>query len=246
MNCVVIILMTIFHSDKLELHFADKLFEEGKYRNALIEYERLNFFVPDLYYQYQIGLCYERLGKLKKAAMIFDELGDPAQHDLVRIYIKLGEYSLARFVCENMESGGELIGWLYILEGRWDDGAQVFGALKMSSLESATLGGKELTYKSEPLAHLLSGFIPGMGEIYAGKLWDGVFTFLFNTIIGGLAVKSFKANKYLDGGLITIFLWNRFYWGGVENAIMSARKYNKDLKAQYIKSLKEKYKFPFE
>lgn len=225
-------------------YFADKLFDEGKYKSAIVEYERLNFFYPDSHFQYRIGVCYQKLGNLDKAAAVFGELGAIASMELINTYIELGGYSLARFAAEDLNGGENLIAWLYTMEGRWDEGAQVFENIGKNDLKSAVLQGKTLPYKSERLAHLFSTIVPGMGEIYAKKFVAGIITFSLNAITGCFAVKSVREHRYLDGTLITIFFWNRFYSGGIENARNAVRGYNKNLKDRYIKHIKEKYKSP--
>lgn len=225
-------------------YFADKLFIEGKYKSAITEYERLNFFAPTTYFKYQIGMCYWKLGELgcssalEHAALIFKELDSLSQ--LVQVYIELGEYSLARFVCEDLDKN--LVGWIYIVEGRWEEAAQTFDN---EELRTVAFKGNELPYKSEKLATIMSIVIPGMGEIYANHWMDGILTFAFNTISAVFAIKAFKKCDYVTTGLITSFLWHRFYSGGIENAIKLVKEYNNELKKDFIEKVKKKYNYPF-
>ncbi|PIP11666.1 MAG: hypothetical protein COT45_03885 [bacterium (Candidatus Stahlbacteria) CG08_land_8_20_14_0_20_40_26] len=57
----------------------------------------------------------------------------------------------------------------------------------------------------------------------------------------GLSIKSFIDHRYLDGVLVTLFLWSRFYHGGIENAGKAVYKYNEEKKSAYIEEMIEKY-----
>ncbi|MDD5529305.1 MAG: tetratricopeptide repeat protein [bacterium] len=217
--------------------FADTLFNEGKYDNAILEYKRLNFFAPDSHSQYRIGQCYEKAGDLKNAVRYYEKAGSCAYYDLIGAHLKSGDYSSARFVCDDLINGKELRGWIYILEDNYDDASECF---EDSEFKQKTNQFKLLPYKSEDKAVLLSTFIPGSGEFYTHNFKNGLLTLLFNGITGVLAVKSFHEHRYLDGTLITMLLWNRFYEGGMKNALTSVTKYNEILKQKHLKEL-EKY-----
>lgn len=236
------LLLVICITDEAEasryIGFGDKLFKDGKYDNALIEYKRANFFIPDSLVQYQIGMCYWKLGRLEEAANVFKELG--AISELVQVYVELGEYSLARFVCEDRDKNLE--GWVYLVEGRWEEAAQSF---ETEDLKAVSLRGKLLPYKSEKKALLLSIIVPGLGEVYSKNFLGGVLTFSLNVVSGWYAIKSFRVNDYVSGGLITTFLGHRFYIGGIQSAVKSAKSYNDKIKERYIKEAMYKYKCPF-
>jgi len=92
-------------------------------------------------------------------------------------------------------------------------------------------------------AQILSSFLPGLGEIYAGEPISGVFTLALNLVFGGLTVKSFVENRPLDGVLISLFLWSRFYQGGIEIAGRSAHRFNEEEKQTFIRGIQNKYGF---
>lgn len=217
------------------LCFADTLFEQGNYRPALTEYKRLNFFSPTPSFNRQIGLCYEKLENLENAIEFFEKA--KSNSDLLRTYLKQKDYSTARFICEDIPNGKEITGWIYIMENRWDDAISSFSGGN-NELKKMAIKGKNLPYKSETSASILSAIIPGTGEMYSHGWIDGLLTFSLNTITGGLAIKSFTDKHLVDGTLITVFLWNRFYFGGIENARKNAIKYNEQLKQNYLNQLK--------
>ena len=194
---------------------ADSLFDNRNYKNALIEYERLDFFSPDEEWKYKKGLCYANLGRLKESARLFESIGK--NRELIKTYILMEEYPLAEYECKKINDK-ELLGWVKLLVHPPSE-------------------------KNVIKAQILSSIIPGMGEIYAAKPIQGIFTLGLNLLFGGLSIKSFADHRYLDGTLITLFLWSRFYHGGIENAGKEVYRYNEERRNIYLKEIKEKYGF---
>ncbi|MBI4723184.1 MAG: hypothetical protein HY769_09380 [Candidatus Stahlbacteria bacterium] len=232
------LILAIFISIDLQAEFADKLFNEGRYSEATIEYERLNFFTPTPYFKYQIGMCYWKMGNLESAAIIFKDLD--SLYQLTNVYVALGEYSLARFAVEDADKN--LAGWIYMIEGRWAEAEQGF---EKEELKKVAQEAKQLQYKSENMATILSVCLPGMGELYSKKWLNGSLTFMLTALAGVYAVKSFSTQDYVSGILISNFFLFRFYQGGIENAKRSAVEYNKSIKEQYLKKVMKEYNYPF-
>ena len=122
------------------------------------------------------------------------------------------------------------------MEDRWNDAVSSFSNDKLKEL---AVKGKNLPYKSANTAMLFSVIIPGTGEFYSHRWFNGLLIFSLNAVIGGWAIKSFTDKRWVDGTLITSLLWNRFYLGGIENARKSAVKYNKQLKEDYLNGLED-------
>lgn len=219
--------------------FGDVLFKEGKYDRAVVEYERINLFSPSPEVQEKIGMCYWKMGNLERAATVVKELED--MRKLVQLYVEMGEYSLARFVVEEQDKNLE--GWIYLIEGKWEDAA---GSFESEDLKKVALRGKLLPYKSDRKALLLSIVVPGLGEVYARNFLGGAITFGLNGISMGYGIKCFRDQDYITGGLVTSFFFYRFYLGGLQSAVRSVRDYNKRVKERYIKEMSSKYRCPFE
>lgn len=224
-------------------YFADTLFNNGDYGTAMLEYKRLNLFYPAPalagqvnHFKYQIGKCYEKTGDYENAVKYYQEAG--ANKDLIRIYLRLEDYSSASFICEDLNDS-KITGWVYLMESSYDEASKCFEESGDKEIQQAAIKCKTLPYKSITTAELISVLIPGSGEAYAGNWKSGLVTLLLNGITGGLAVKSFVDHRYLDGTLITCLFWNRFYNGGIMNAGVSASKYNELLKQRYLNSIKD-------
>lgn len=219
--------------------FADELYSQEDYSSAINEYERLDFFLPAPYPKYRIGMCHWRLGELDRAASLFRDID--SRTELIRVYFELGEYSLARFACEDTDKNQA--GWIYMIEGRWDEAEHIF---EEQTLKSIALAATELPYKSEGLALLLSAIVPGSGEFYAGKLVSGILTLGLNAMTGVCAVNSFRRGEYVTAGLVSSFLWHRFYHGGIVNARKSVMTYNENLTRYYVREAAKKHPCPFD
>lgn len=222
-----------------EYSFGDELFSRANYSSAITEYERLDFFSPSPYLKYQIGMCYWRLGKLDRAASQFRDLD--SRIELTRVYLELGEYSLARFACEDTDKNQA--GWIYMIEGRWEEAEQIF---EEQPMKSAALAGTELPYKSQAFASVLSAIVPGSGEFYARKWVPGILTLGLTAVTGILAIDSFRKGEHVTGALISSFLWHRFYNGGIVNAGKSVMAHNEDLTRSYVREAAEKHSCPFD
>lgn len=196
-------------------NIADSLLEEGKYKKALIEYERLDFFAPCTSWKYKKALCYRELGRYHEAVRLFESL--EKDRELIKTYILMGEYRLAQY--ESKKIGNQELA---------DDLSLLIDFSPQKDIRRA---------------QILSSIVPGLGEIYAGRPWHGLFTFSLNLLSAGLAVQSFARRRYLDGILISGFLWSRFYQGGIENAAREASKYNEEKKNAYLKEIAKRYGF---
>jgi len=221
MTILLLYFVTILTSSS---NFADSLFEIGDYRNALIEYERLDFFSPSNEWKYKKGICYR---------------------ELVITYILLGDYSLAKYECRR-SGDKELMAWVMLHEGKWDESFSLFNKLGRLDISSDIQTARLLPQKEIKKAQMLSYIVPGLGEMYAGRPLPGFFTLSLNLLFGWLSIKSFMDDRPLDGVLITVFLWSRFYQGGIENAGRAAHKFNEEKKSAFIREIQKKYGFELE
>jgi tetratricopeptide (TPR) repeat protein len=83
--------------------------------------------------------------------------------------------------------------------------------------------------KSIQKAENLSRFLPGSGQIYAGKTGEGLINFLLN-----LSILAFSAHQVINGFYITGYLaglgfFNKTYHGGIKRSGSLAFEKNKEL-----------------
>jgi len=99
--------------------------------------------------------------------------------------------------------------------------------LAARQLELAARRGYHLPRRSPDLARAMSLFLPGSGQAYAGRLWNGLLSLAFNAAAGYLTVDAFRDDRHLDGTLLLTLVWSRFYLGGLHNAGRYAEEYNR-------------------
>ncbi len=81
--------------------------------------------------------------------------------------------------------------------------------------------------RSPQVARWLSSILPGSGQIYAGATSSGINSLAINAAFGSLTVSEIVAGSYLQGGVVFLFLWNRYYFGGIFNAERTAITQNR-------------------
>lgn len=112
-------------------------------------------------------------------------------------------------------------------------------AIQGRRLSRAAQEGYHLSHRSPTLAAVFSTLIPGSGQIYCGRLWDGLFSLALNASVGYLTVDAFRDGRRLDGLLLASLLWSRFYFGGQKNATRYAREYNGRVLEEHLEGYRE-------
>ncbi|MFH1897681.1 MAG: membrane protein insertion efficiency factor YidD [Candidatus Desantisbacteria bacterium] len=113
-----------------------------------------------------------------------------------------------------------------VTDGKWLDTTK-----KLSPYVEQAL---HLPYLSEKRALRLSTFIPGTGQMYSGKVMDGIISFAFNASMVYFVSERVKADDFVGSGLIFSVGLLRFYQGNKVNAYQAAQKYNERLNSQAL------------
>ena len=104
-------------------------------------------------------------------------------------------------------------------------------------LADTTLASTPLPLKSPKFAQLLSTVVPGSGQIYAGKVRNGLISLAINTAFFYLLTDSVVDRRYVDA--VGIYLvGSRFYWGNRFSAKKWAIEHNQDIEMGFIERLK--------
>ena len=105
---------------------------------------------------------------------------------------------------------------------------------------------KDLPYKSEALAGILSTIIPGAGKIYTNNYGDGITAFIITGLLSYLAYINFEHNHPTRAWIFTA-LGAGFYAGNVYGSVASAQifnaKINFEFEGEVILFLEEKNYF---
>ncbi|RLB16422.1 MAG: hypothetical protein DRG82_09180 [Deltaproteobacteria bacterium] len=252
-----------------QFHFANDLMERGEYDRAILEYERFIHFFPEdkavSTARFLMGLCSMKRGKYEKARETFQEIiADP--YDSLSVekalflmgesYYRQGipreaEYYFERLFREFPQSRFRQaalyrLGWTKMGEEQWDEAARLFGRIKETSpyygsakeLAAASREGKTLPRKLPKVAGSLAAVLPGLGHVYVGRYKDGGVAFLVNALFIWAAVESFHNDNNVVGGMLT-FLELGWYSGNIYSAVNSAHKYNRKIRNDFRKSLKD-------
>ena len=220
---------------------------------ATTEYKRFLFFhpndeqVPEIYHR--IGILHRNQGLLTKAidsirqAVIRTsdkEQKSEYQIDLAVTLIANKSYDLARLELikvlfrmpsEKLYNRAILLqGVTYIYQYRWEEAQESFKTYTQDeNLDKLFKETGHLTYKSKLVAKILSGILPGSGQIYAGDWKSGLNALALNSAFGYVTVDSILAENYVDAILWTYFIFQRYYQGNLYRAGIAVDEYNDEL-----------------
>ena len=177
---------------------------------------------------------------------------------LGQLHFDAGEYALARSgLFELLHASKEpevsaaahyLRGWCYIHTTDWNKAISELRQVDISHIN--TLHGKKaheladtlleetpLPFKSPQVAAWLSTVVPGSGQLYAGKIKEGILAAALNGTFIYLAVDAIRDRRYMDCAGISFVGW-QFYWGNRISAQQLASEYNKNREQALIQTLK--------
>ena len=249
---------------KEQYDYAESLFINEKYFDAVTELKRLNFFDEGKEYafraNYLIGKSYKEGGKFSEALKYFTlaEINAVNDSDLfdakiyqVRINIlrrttQQAERQLDRMQADNRFSNrSEEIsywrGWADIFASEWDKAALQF---KRTGNDTLRLLCEKVSSDSYNVttAKILSFILPGAGQFYTGHYFNGLLSLGWNALWGYLTVKAFVDQRIFDGFVIGNFLWLRFYTGNLQNAEKFAEAENLNIANSALSFLQYQYK----
>ena len=218
--------------------------------------------------RYRIGLSYYHQGNRELARQKFDDvtqkfpnspLNLQAQLMLGRTYFDAKNYSTARstfFSIVSADRDGKtaalaryLRGWCYIHERAWFKAITEFRTVQQlqpdtplsqisDQLADVTYANTPLPFKSSRLAEWMSTFLPGAGQIYAGKLESGLISGAVNAAVCYLLVDSILDERYVDAVGICL-VGSRFYMDNRVNARECTIEHNRRLEADFIRQLRQ-------
>ena len=203
----------------------------------ITEYKRFLFFqpdddkVPEIYHR--IGILHRNLGLLSEAidsirqAVIRTsdkEKKSEYQIDLAVTLIANKDYDLARLelIKVLIRNPSEALynrtlflqGVTYTYQFRWEEAQETFkNYTQDEKLNEIFQKIDNLPYKSKLIAKILSGILPGSGQIYAGNWKSGLNALALNSAFGYVTVDSILDQNYVDAILWTYFIFQRYYQG---------------------------------
>lgn len=222
---MVILLSTL---DSL-LMFADDLYLEGDPYRAALEYKRVLYTLR--LEGRDTSALYDTV--LTKLASAYVALGDP-----------LGGMRALDYWASDRSSRTYRIsmGTFYFLMGEYgraerfwkdEDTLRWVARMMMGDRRAFRFLGRPKGLKSPAMAALLSALVPGSGRWYAGRPYDGLYSFLLNALMGyGLY------DAYRDGDRVREAVFGvglaYFYLGNVYGSYVMVRKMNERITLDYV------------
>jgi tetratricopeptide (TPR) repeat protein len=188
------------------------------------------------------------------------------QCDVLATMIAAGRYGTAEFRLARLHAGtqeGEAAErhrsldyygvLLYVLTHRWEEAGETIGSIVAYEREHHTDEAprweevRQLVEDaaaapriSPQRARILSLFIPGGGQAYAGDGRSGLGAFVVNLASAGLAVYGLSQHRFLETGLFLLYVAGRFYGGNLYNAEEAARSRNERVDAEFTAVILER------
>lgn len=239
----VILISNAFAQNSLQqlFEYANQLFIQEKYFDAITELKRLQFFDKENLYSFQSNLL---IGKSYKAGAKFDDAikyfvlaemkaaNDDdyytakilnARTNILRRSTKQAEKILnnlnddSRFISKGMEIK-YWQGWNYIFSDDWEKAYEIFSEGNIDTTLANFCKSIDAEMYNKNFAKYSSYLIPGLGQFYTGEYVSGVLSLGWNVLFGYLTINSFAEDRIFDGILVGNFLWLRFYSGNIQNA----------------------------
>jgi TM2 domain-containing membrane protein YozV len=234
----------------------DSLLKHGFNAEATQEYRRSLWLADSS--DTSTGLAHLRLGlslaagnqmfpaaeELRASGRIAPDLAEPAQTALAGYYARMQRYDLASFELSDLlvftrdstrrANLNSAIGWLRIQEGDVASAASSYDLAGRADVAGALRFAEVAPYRSPSLAAVLSSFIPGSGEIYAGRPGTGLLAFAVTAGSLVWTIVAVKSDDWVSASVIVSTLFWRFYNGSRTNAVAFADEYNSEARRRRI------------
>lgn len=162
----------------------------------------------------QVGKAKLYLSELLNLGVKDEGIKDSIRYKLAWLSLKAGDWEVARGYLSEINYNPELReSAQQILQGAEE--------------------GKSLPYKSPALAGILSGIVPGAGQVYVDRPKDGLTSLLVNGLFIGATIQAFKKDQEFLG-VILGSLELGWYAGNIYNAVNSTHKYNRKLREDFL------------
>jgi hypothetical protein len=110
---------------------------------------------------------------------------------------------------------------------------------KLAVLREQVAQYRSLPFKSVPLAVALSAFIPGAGQMYAGKYVLGIVSFVGVAAMAGGAYYFYR-HKQTDLSYTFIFFSSVFYLGNIYGAYNASQTMNENIERSFRETVRKK------
>ncbi len=206
-----------------------------RYPDALQTFREVAERYPETVYGRQAllwqGEALMRQADYPQADAVFDRVSRQFEHD------DLGH--LARYQQ----------GWIRLYQRQWQAAAQQFRQIPASSplyraaqhLAEEVQEGDRLAQKSPVLAGVLSGVLPGSGQLYNGRPGDALLAFFLNGLFVVGIIEAVNHDELAIAGALSFFEAG-WYAGNVYGAVNGAHKHNRRVVETFIHNLESRFR----
>jgi tetratricopeptide (TPR) repeat protein len=265
--CALVPAQTNYYTPENILKFADYLLENREYQAAVSEYQRLSYTLGQSVIAdsllLKIALCYQLDKEYDRAIEYYQclteehpdsKLTDKAYYRIALIQFMRAEYEKSNIYINEVtkmlktdEGRGKsqiLAGTNYLYLFNWSQAMEILypltinGREPIQSVYMLAKQGRDLPYKSAALSGICSAVIPGSGKIYLGRKMDGLYSFVFISLLGYQTYRTFEEQNinsikgWLYGSVTGIL-----YFGNIYGSIVGAKIYNHKLRSDHIKKI---------
>ena len=256
----------LFAQDELsrQMDFANNLFEEGLYFDAVTEFKRLQFFDENKNYEfdsnYKIGLGYKRGAKFNEAINYFSKAVLSSKNEeekfeteiqIVRTNILRKTTDRALQLLNDLEKEASYFqkkeinywrGWSYMFADKWDSAAVYFNYIDYEHELKNLAKGVENDKYSVTFAKVISYILPGSGQFYTGNYLSGLMSFSWSVLWGYLTIDAIIDERVFDAFAVGDLLFLRFYRGNIQNSEKFAVEKNIEISNKALRYLQNNYK----
>jgi tetratricopeptide (TPR) repeat protein len=226
--------------------FANQLYQQKSYQNAVEAYKRVVYFDSTSLYSIQIypkiADCLFNLEKYQESADYYDLAYFSSEDSILKdtyiikkisCFLILQQYDYAEI--EFLNLGSELPesleydknfneAILRFAKQEYDLSEQIFKKLASDTLAINALFEKntKVSKISPKKAKIMSMIIPGLGQLYVGDIKNGLNSFILSAGLFALGVRSAIINNPLDAAISVLPWFQRYYQGGFKKAELIA------------------------
>jgi tetratricopeptide (TPR) repeat protein len=140
-------------------------------------------------------------------------------------------------------------GWTLLYRRLWQDASAQFQQVSPGSslyhvaqhLAEESLAGEQLPRKSPLAAGILSGILPGSGQLYNGRLGDALLAFLLNGLFITGIVEAIEHREFAIAGILSFFEAG-WYTGNIYGAVNGAYKQNRHSAEIFLRNLENRFR----
>lgn len=247
-----------------QFNYAQILYNEGKYFDAVTECKRLIFFDTNNQLDYKaymlMGESYKMGDKFSESIICFTNatLNAKSENEIFNAKIEIVKANILRRTTDralqildklqkaqrnsiNISKINYWRGWTFIFSGDWEKASKAFSAIDSCKKLQELCSQVDKNMYSEVFSNLISHFIPGAGQIYTGNYLSGFLSLGWNILWGYVTINSFAAERIFDGLVQLNLLWLRFYNGNIQNAKKFAAEKNRKIENNALNYLQFQY-----